>query len=258
MAKSLVTLAHKYVPSKHNVVGWYMSEKLDGVRAIWDGKNFITRNGKILHAPYRITGHLEKRNLPKLDGELYLGRGRFSECCGIVRRHDDAWIGIEYHIFDIQMEGLFEYRYEMLKKIAAPLPPFIKVVDQMIVESTDQIAAEHSRIMELGGEGLMFKYPYSSYEYKRTTNLLKLKAWQECEAVVKGFVGGEGKYEGMIGALVCQLDNGTIFQCGSGLTDQERVLPNKLQGKTITVKYFELSADGVPRFPIFKGERIDA
>jgi len=255
-----VMLAKKYEPTKHKVIGWYLSEKLDGVRATWDGKNFITRNGNILNAPWRIIGALQKLQLGRtvLDGELYMGRGNFQECCGIVRRNEDEWIGIEFHVFDIiGSNEIFFKRYRALQDLAPRLPKFARIVDQESVVHVDDVWAKHEKLTSNGAEGVMLKNPASLYQHKRSSDLLKVKKFDECEAMVIGTTVGEGKYASCIGALICTLPNGKQFQCGSGLSDDQRY-SNSWVGRKITVKYFELTKDGVPRFPIFKGIRTDA
>lgn len=259
----LPMLAKNYSPDKHNVIGWYASEKLDGVRAIFDGKSFWTRNGNRLDAPYNFTAPLEKLPLHGryLDGELYLGRGRFNECSGIVRRHDDAWWGIQFHVFDLISErDSFAIRNDNLKLIVEDFNiPHLVYVEQDIITCLDDITVWHEQITSIGGEGIMLKNPHSMYEQKRSSNLLKMKDFKEMEAICVGYEPGKGKYDGLVGSLVLQLPNGKKFSCGSGLVDSERSVNNTAYflNQKITVKYFELSKDGIPRFPVYKGIRTD-
>ena len=78
---------------------WWLSEKLDGVRAYWDGKQFLSRLGNIYHAP---DWFLKGLPATPLDGELFLGRKSFQKTIAVVRRQDksDAWKAIRYLIFD--------------------------------------------------------------------------------------------------------------------------------------------------------------
>jgi len=257
-------LAKKYLPDKHNVIGWYASEKLDGVRAIFDGKSFWTRNGNRLDAPYHFTASLEKLPLHGrfLDGELYISRGRFNECSGIVRRHGDEWWGIEFHVFDLISErDSFAIRNDDLRMMIedADIPHLIHV-EQDIVKCLDELSNWHNEITRQGGEGIMLKNPQSMYEQKRSSHLLKMKDFHEAEYTCVGIENGKGKYNGMIGALVLAVGDTAekTFTAGSGLNDHERsVSPHYFIGQKITVKYFELSKDGIPRFPIYKGIRTD-
>lgn len=270
MATVTPMLAKNYDPNKIDPKGWMASEKLDGVRALWDGARFWTRNGNVLDAPYRFTGPLSKKSSCLqmgwyLDGELYLGRGRFNECSGIVRRHGDEWMGIEYHVFDYTCSfghGAAlrdKYLQESLRIIDLP---FVKYVEQTIIQDSYHLMQLYDEIVAQGGEGLMLKHPLFTYlesgpTKKRSPHLLKLKSFHETEALVTGYVPGLGKYSGSIGALICRLPSGKSFNCGSGLLDSERAHYSCFAGKTITVKYFEMSKDGIPRFPIYKGIRSD-
>lgn len=261
-----VRLAHKYNPDKHRnkVIGWFMSEKLDGVRAIWDGFHFVTRNGNKLVPPYHMVAQLQRLKLGNrlLDGELYLGRGRFNECSGIVRRKDDEWFGIEFHAFDLYdpcTNRVFYHRYHDLEELinSKNCPSFVKLVTQYSVKTVSCITSKHEEITGIGGEGLMLTNPGANWVGKRTSDLLKVKSFFEIEVTVVDYEGGNGKYTGMIGALKCRTDDNKEFFCGSGLSDSDRIEPGFI-GKKITVKYFELSENGIPRFPIFKGIRHDA
>lgn len=251
-----VLLAKTYDPDKHDPTGWLLSEKLDGVRAVWDGSRFVSRNGKEFDAPYRLTS-IMPRDLV-LDGELYLGRQRFNEASGIVRRHGDEWFGITYQVFDaITAHKPFHVRLAELRgdtRLAGH--SFIQLVEQSRVESHDHLMEQHAEIVAAGGEGLIIRDPNSAYEFKRSSSMLKVKGWHELEAECVGVVVGKGKYIGMIGALECKMPDGQRFQCGSGLVDAQRGWATEcFVGKQITVKFFELTPNGVPRFPIFKAVR---
>lgn len=257
------TLAQK-LTDKDNVLGWYASEKLDGVRALFDGEKFYTRNGKVLDAPYHFIAAVRK-NLPSgvtLDGELYLGRGRFDECSGIVRRHGDEWFDISYCVFDLFIEDKptadWEQRQELLLSIfAGSNCPLAGPIPQYKISSMDFLVDFNDQITRMGGEGTMIRNPVSPYEQKRTKNLLKMKKFHDLDAVCIGTKPGVGKYTGKIGSLICRVD-GNEFDCGSGLTDADRDRdPDYFIGETIIVKYFELTKAGVPRFPIYQGIRAD-
>ena len=97
--------------------GWWMSEKLDGIRAIWDGENFRSRGGNIFHAPAWF-----KAGMPQLplDGELFVGRGKFNDAVSIVRATSKDWTPIKYLVFDIQADGPTEDRQRMLLGLQLP------------------------------------------------------------------------------------------------------------------------------------------
>ncbi len=249
-------LAQTWNP-KNDPRGWWLSEKLDGVRAFWDGKHFLSRNGNRYIAPKWFT-----RGLPDtpLDGELWVGHKQFQRTVSIVRRSDasDLWREVRYLVFDAPaLAQPFEQRLVAVKQVlAAGHPPFALLLHQEVCRSREHLETAFSRIEQLGGEGVMLRRPASLYEPRRSPTLQKFKRFHDLEAVVIGHEPGKGRHKGRLGALVVELPNGTRFNCGTGLSDAQRDLPPAI-GDTITVKYQELTDGGVPRFPVFEGVRRD-
>jgi DNA ligase-1 len=234
-----------------DLTDWWMSEKLDGVRAYWDGKQFLSRQGNQFHAPAWFTVGLPET---PLDGELWIDRKSFQTTVSIVRRQDqsDHWKAVKYLVFDApQHGGLFE---ERLKFLADQLRPekasFFAIHPHERCESLAKLKAELDRVDALGGEGLMLRQPASAYVAGRSFTLLKVKRFHDAEATVIAHSPGKGKHKGRLGALVVQLPDGTEFSVGTGLSDAQRKAPPAI-GSTITFRYQELSDGGVPRFPSF-------
>ena len=248
-------LAHNY--TDQNIIGWHMSEKLDGIRAYWDGYKFFSRTGKEIKAPKAFIDYMPKGI--KLDGELCAGRGKFNETSSIVRKtkdiekYNEDWLTkITYHVFDTlyNIEWPFERRMLYLYEIIGNNYKNIEIVRQTIIKKQQDIEKELKRITELGGEGLMLRKYGSIYEGKRSKNLLKVKEFYDMEVKIIGYKNGTGKYKGKVGSFDCITKEGHKFNCGSGLTDKERDNPPDIN-TFITVKYFELSKDGIPRFPVY-------
>lgn len=243
-------LAHNWDNSL-DIAGWWMSEKLDGVRAYWDGKRFLSRQGNEFFAPDWFT-----EGLPRmvLDGELWMGRKQFQKTVSIVRRQDrsDAWRKLRYMVFDApSVAGGFEIRIKALQKtLARKLNKFAKALAHEVCRDAQHLQAELKRVNRLGGEGLMLRQPGSHYEAGRSTTLLKVKTFHDTEAVVIGHEAGRGKHKGRLGALRMQLPDGTEFSLGTGFSDKERQDPPPV-GASVTFQYQELSDGGVPRFPSF-------
>ena len=225
--------------------GWWMSEKLDGVRAVWDGEHFRSRSGNVFHAPEWF-----KKGLPALplDGELFVGRRKFNEAVSIVRSHTADWTPVKFLIFDIQTGDAFEDRLTQLHSLT--LPGHARIVQQVKCTAAEDLRDFERNILTVGGEGVMLRAPRSPYVFKRSGHLRKLKRFTDDEATVIGHAPGEGKHEGRLGALICRLADGTTFNAGSGFTDEQRETPPPI-GATVTVRYFELTPAGVPRFPTF-------
>lgn len=242
--------------------GWWMSEKLDGVRAYWDGANFISRLGNTYYAPDWF-----KKGLPTtaLDGELWLGRKKFQQTISIVRRQDynDAWREITYLVFDapamtVPFEQRIEWLYANIKRSESM--PHAMPAEQVECKNLAHMQSFLSKIEKAGGEGLMLRQPGSMYEEGRSRTLLKVKSFKDDEALVVGHEPGKGKHKGRLGKLVVRWTNPAgkevDFGVGTGFSDKEREDPPTI-GSKITFKYQELTDGGVPRFPSYIGVRLD-
>lgn len=236
--------------------GWLFSEKLDGVRAYWDGKQFLSRQGNLYHAPDWFV-----KGLPNvaLDGELWLGRKKFQRAVSIVRRQDqnDLWKEITYLVFDAPaFEQSFEQRLEFVKESLGKTSAYARPLEHQVCRGVDHLRDELSRLEALGAEGMMLRRPGSRYESGRSQTLLKVKSFHDAEARVLQHQEGAGRHKGRLGALLVEMKNGTKFAVGTGFSDAERENPPAI-GSLITFRYQELSDGGVPRFPSFVGVRED-
>ena len=249
-------LAHSW-EGDVDLTGWWMSEKLDGVRAYWDGSRFLSRLGNAYKAPAWFT-----RGLPKtpLDGELWVDRKKFQRCVSIVRRQDenDDWREVSYVVFDAPaLRQPFEERIQYLRQfLSETRPDKARFLEQVLCRGTAHMKEELARVESLGGEGVMMRRPGSHYEVGRSYTLLKVKSFYDSEAIVIGHQPGTGKHKGRLGALLVEMPDGTRFAVGTGLTDAERTNP-PAPGQIITYRYQELSDGGVPRFPSYVGVRHD-
>jgi DNA ligase-1 len=234
-----------------DLAGWWLSEKLDGCRAWWDGTRFLSRKGNVFHAPDWFTEGLP--NLP-LDGELWLARKAFQRTISIVRRQDksDHWREIRYLVFDVPtLAGPFEERLTHVREyLASGRPPYAAAHEHRPCQGLAHLREELARVTALGGEGLMLRQPGSSYEAGRSSTLLKVKTFHDAEARVVEHLPGTGRHKGRLGALAVELPDGTSFSIGTGFSDAERDNPPAV-GTVVTFRYQELSDRGVPRFPSF-------
>ncbi|KAK6497488.1 hypothetical protein TWF481_011895 [Arthrobotrys musiformis] len=255
--RPFLLLAEKWDQEKGiDPTGYFMSEKLDGVRAYWNGTTFLSREGNKFHAPAWFTKRLPT-NIT-LDGELTCGRGKFIDTVSIVKTINggDRWkFCVEYHVFDIPSMGnkKFEKRQDALKKLLAEKRiKWVKYVEQTPVKNKKHVLSELEKINAAGGEGLMLREPGSYYIQRRSKTCLKVKTFHDAEAKVIGHEEGKGRNVGRCGALKCEMMDGTgkKFKVGTGLDDNMRRSPPKV-GTVITYRYFELTKDGVPRFPSF-------
>jgi DNA ligase 1 len=249
-------LAETWAPDA-DMTGWWMSEKLDGVRAYWNGRTFLSRLGNELLAPEWFVAALPA--VP-LDGELWCGRKKFQQTLGIVRRQDrnEAWQKVRFLVFDAPAHAAaFEERMVLVRQsLEQARPPYAGVHEHQRCEGLEHLKAELARVEAVGGEGLMLRRPGSAYEVGRSSTLLKVKSFRDAEAQVIGYVAGAGRHKGRIGALRARMPDGTEFSVGTGLSDAERDSPPAI-GSVITYRYQELSDGGVPRFPAYIGVRLD-
>jgi DNA ligase-1 len=249
-------LANVWKPSI-NPTGWWMSEKYDGLRGYWDGQKLWTRKGNLIHAPDYFLAELPRD--VALDGELWIGYGKFEETISIVRSEtpDDRWKLIRYMVFDApQAPGPFEQRMQFLRATVLEGNRFVRLVAQERCQGAAQLLAERDRVVRQGGEGLMLRQPGSFYEPRRSPTLLKVKPFDDAEATVIAHEPGKGKYTGKLGALRVRTEDGKEFSIGSGLTDAERDSPPPI-GTVITYRFRGLTAKGLPRFPSYLRVRRD-
>ncbi len=249
-------LANVWNPSI-DPTGWWMSEKYDGLRAYWDGRKLWSRKGNLIHAPDYFLAELP-RDIA-LDGELWVGYGKFEETVSIVRSEtpDDRWKRVHFMVFDVpQAKGSFEQRMQFLRETLSEGNRFVRIVAQERCQSVTQLLAERDRVVRLGGEGLMLRQAQSAYEPGRSPTLLKVKPYDDAEATVIAHEPGKGKFAGKLGALRVRTDDGREFSIGSGFTDAERESPPPV-GTVITYRFQGLTAKGLPRFASYLRVRRD-
>jgi DNA ligase 1 len=235
---------------------YLVSEKLDGVRALWDGKNLRFRSGGLIAAPAWFVAKLPA--MP-LDGELWLARGKFDELSGIVRQaqpDDAAWRKLSYQVFELPAAqgkgfGRFDERSQELRQLVQKTNwPQLQWVEQFKVTSAADLQAKLKAVVAQGGEGLMLHRIDAPVTTGRSPALLKLKPVSDAEGTVIAHVPGKGKHAGQLGALQIKTEDGQVFKLGTGLTDAQRQSPPPI-GSTITYSYRDTTPSGKPRFASF-------
>jgi DNA ligase-1 len=271
--------------------GWWLSEKLDGVRAVWDGEKFLSRNSatgmgsKVFsYVPSFIIDSMPGG--VALDGEMWMGRGTFNEVSSISnwlpgRKYskeviDDKWKGVTYKVFDVPSEDApFEERMTILSRIILTthncnrqrgLRTIVEQVESVQVTSIDHLDRLYRTLTDKGAEGVMLRAPNSPYETKRSRYLLKFKVVDDAEAVVLDRLLGSGRLAGLLGSLRVQvLKNGQrtpiVTNIGTGFTDEERTMDPRSPkyipvGAVVSFSYMELTDTSV-RHPAYRGVRVD-
>lgn len=229
---------------------YWVCEKYDGVRAYWDGKQLLSRNGHIIELP-----EVWLNQMPNVavDGELWLGRGQFSNLVGLINQHNPSliqWQEVSFVAFDLpNYLGSYQQRYQHLQILSAA-NSFMQVPVYSAYPGRPKLEQQLQQISAEGGEGLMLRDPNSLYLPSRSNALIKYKSYQDAEAEVIAYSDGKGKYQGMLGALVVQDAQGRKFKIGSGLSDQLRAAPPPI-GSLVEYRYNGLTEHGKPRFARF-------
>ena len=235
-----------------DVSDYWVSEKLDGVRGHWDGERLRSRGGHLINPPRWYTAGWPDE---PMDGELWLGRGRFAEVSGIARsaEPDEAsWRQVKFMVFDLPAHGgPFEARLTRMRSLLKEADvAWLRPVPQHRVETLAQLDARLAEVIAAGGEGLMLHRRQAIYTIGRSDDLLKYKPHDDAEARVVGHTAGQGKYVGLLGALIVERPDGLRFRIGSGFSDAERAQPPPI-GSWVTYRYNGLTVNGVPRFARF-------
>ncbi|WP_018412584.1 DNA ligase [Methyloversatilis thermotolerans] len=257
LALDLPPMLAQRAPDDPDPAAYWVSEKLDGVRARWDGRILRFRNGEPVVVPDWFVAPLPAGVV--LDGELWLGRRRFDELSGLVRRLrvDDArWRQVRYMLFELPgADGDFSARLHALQALAARIEaPWVEVVPQQRLVDRAALRTLYRQVLDGGGEGLVLHRADARWQPGRSPALLKLTPFLDEEAEVIAHVPGRGRLQGRLGALRVRDDQGRVFSVGSGFSDAQRMDPPAV-GARITFRYRERTPRGVPRFPVFVRER---
>ena len=244
-------LAQK-APATLDPARYLVSEKLDGVRAFWDGQRLFTRHGQPIAAPAWFAAHLPAQ---ALDGELWMARGQFEATSAAVRRQqpqDAEWRTLHYMVFELPgADGTFEQRAATLQALASQAAwDGLQAVPQTRVATAAALQTRLAEVVRGGGEGLMLHEAAAPYQSGRQASLLKLKPQDDDEAVVLAHLAGAGRLQGLLGALRVRNGAGQEFSIGSGFSDAQRRTPPAV-GSTVTYRYRGLTNSGLPRFATF-------
>ncbi len=269
---SWLSIAQPYLKNKHvskpeiqhgvnykevsNIELYYVSEKLDGIRGYWDGEQLLTRQGNRINSPDWFTQYWPAH---PIDGELWIARGRFQALLSCVSKKEAAqnklnncWNKVHFMMFDLpEHQGTFVERVREMRALVMQAPsPYLAMVKQVQFDNMLDVEHRLAAVIEAQGEGLMLHLASAYYKTGRTSALMKLKKYQDAEAVVIAHTDGKGKYQGLLGAIEVKTIDGITFKIGSGFTDKQRVSPPQI-GAVITYKYNGLTDRGIPRFARF-------
>ena len=283
-------------------IGWWASEKWDGIRALWDGEKMISRGSGVGKPKvYTYIPEWFKNTLPPgipLDGEIWIGRGLFQKTSRLStlkpgksyteEQIEKIWTGdaeppVIFKVFDVPNDSRpFEKRMSFLQTIVKDrkicwnslVYPGKKIfplqfTEQVKIKSMEQLVNLYTKLTSEGAEGIMLRAPGSPYQTKRSKYMLKYKIKEDAECILREYIPGDGKYKGMLGSLKCELitdgkPNGIFTQIGTGLNDSQRENYKNVNssdyipiGSIISFSYMEMTKEGVPRHPVYRGIRDD-
>ena len=251
-AATAVPLLARDWPAQAEPAGFLVSEKLDGVRALWDGSVLRFRSGRVIAAPLWFTARLPA--VP-LDGELWAGRGSFESLVGTVRHQqpdDAAWRAVRYQVFELPAAGgRFDARAQALATLCRDLGwPALQALAQTPVAGRDELQRRLDAVIAAGGEGLVLHRADAPVASGRGPWLFKHKPLHDADAVVTGHLAGQGRLAGLCGALLVRTDAGVALAIGAGLSDADRARPPAV-GERISFSHRGFTAAGVPRFATY-------
>jgi DNA ligase 1 len=231
--------------------GWLMSEKLDGVRAIWNGKDYVSREGLVFAVPDSM-----KTGMPSvpLDGEFWCGRGGFEKTVAAVRSTSKSvalWGDVRFMVFDAPVPGTYDERMAVVA--SEELPAHVSVVEQRPVLAESVFDRFYEKIIRQGGEGAVLRDPDAIYVAGRSGTVLRRKDHSAEEVKVVGYARPDDIASTKIQSLICERE-GKIFRVYSGMTDMDRRNPPAV-GDMVTIRYKTLTNKGTPREPVFVSVR---
>ena len=273
-------LASKWEDSKDKITYPIASQpKLDGIRCIVTKDGMFSRNGKVIisapHIRESLDGLFTKYPDLIFDGELYADKfaNDFNKIVSLVKKSKptDADLKesekqIEYHIYDLpSSNNNFKKRMWDLGEVFSTylnLHPYCRIVETYTCNNEDEVMELYGGYVEKGYEGQMLRIEDSKYENKRSKNLLKHKSFIDEEYTIVDVYEGEGNKTNMVGYMTFKTADGKPFKSNVKATfeESEEMFRNRKQliGKQATVKYFNLTPDGIPRFPyVINVDRFD-
>ena len=274
-SKSVVSfrpmLAKSFDKEKNKNYPYACQPKLDGVRCIayreGDTIKLETRTGKQIGVLNHIKEALKKYNIPenlKLDGELgSFGMNpklTFQQATGIInsKTENPEEENIEYHLYDVydteNVETIFKNRWTLLNKVIKSPDIPIQITELIQVNNLDELEKAHEEYVKQGYEGLIIRTIDGVYQPDhRSSSLLKYKSFLDDEFVITNYKEGKGNDKNTV-IFTCKTTDGKTFEVRPKGTREYRAEmlkdADKYIGKTMTVKYFEFTNDGIPRFPV--------
>ncbi len=261
----LPMLAKVYKDECHKI-DWtgpvFAQPKLDGMRALGTpNKPMLSRQGKVIETMGHIQEELDTLATGfTFDGELYCHGKNFQETMRLIKKdRGKETKQIKYRVYDMVLSTVpFNKRYAILLGLVKDLKT-IEIVPTYPIKDEEELKTLHKKFLAEGYEGTIIRHGTDGYAIDtRATQLLKYKDFLDIAAEIVNVVPSEKNP--LQGVIQCKIPTGT-FGCGMKFSHAEReeILKNKAQyiGKMAEIRFFEYSEDGIPRFPVCYGIRLD-
>lgn len=257
-----VQLAKLYEPGRmpFPCIGTY---KIDGLRCIYENGQFYSRYGRPFVGLEHIAELFKKYKVYRVDGEIIVPGKRFDDLSGEIRSFNKN-MDAKYMVFDVHPRGPMSPMYTrqaLADMICQDIhQPNVECVPYRTLQNEREMEGMYQMARDEGYEGLVLKREDALPHDGRNWDWCKVKPRETIDLTVVNVLPGEGKYENMAGALVCEYGD-QLVRVGGGLSDQQRYQwfkdNNLIVGKTIEVEYMEISKDGKLRHPRLKCVRGD-
>lgn len=264
----LATVWSKVKPESIDWANCFGQYKLDGHRAMYKDGVLYSRQGKEINLPH-IKDQLDALENKlgyalHLDGELYCHGIPLQQIGSLVKRPREESEQLVYHVYDCVAPTNYEHRLEMLKDYLSSEDidgSFIRLLNTVKINSVAEAQQLQADAVAEGYEGAILRHGTAGYEDdKRSRNLLKLKDYQDAEFTIVGVTKGTPRYleaeDRWLEVAVWQLvtEDGKQFEAtapgGMYEKDQWWQRRDEVIGKTATIKFFDLSDDGIPLQPV--------
>lgn len=245
----------------NNLINYAVSEKFDGIRALWDGQNMFSKSGKILAIPPCFSDKLSPLGLKNgdfVEGELWIDYGAFDEISSVILRKNPTCTDFErvkYLIFNAHLGESSDFLAN-LSQVKGILDSqnltqdrCIQVITQHRFATQKELSDFFNTVIAKGGEGVIVRDSRVAF---------KLKPQNDAECKIVDYSRGKGRIRGKVGAIICEsladknsgIEKGVIFRIGSGLSDKMHENPPKI-GTIITYKFSGISKNGIPKHTRF-------
>lgn len=245
----------------------YAQPKLDGMRAL-GGSDLVSRKGKKITTMHHIQEEINRIPIiDLLDGELYAHGKTFQENMKLIKKYRPGQTEtVKYHVYDLVLPNeSFKDRYALLSVMVKGCKN-IELVETVVINNHEELEAYHQTNLKRRFEGTIVRWGEAGYAVnKRSSNLLKFKDFLDIACLVIDIVPSKKRPEQ--GVCVCRMPYtdakapGAIFHTGMKFSHKEReeILTNKgvYVGQTAEIRFFEYTDDGLPRFPVCVGFRLD-